>query len=74
MDPDIAQRIPLYEALTHLRRACKSLRLQEQGWERRATRMIEQGVACIDRFAANRRVNNYSDELNFHESMDESLV
>jgi Ser/Thr protein kinase RdoA (MazF antagonist) len=32
MERDIAERIPLYEALTHLRRACKSLRLQEQGW------------------------------------------
>ncbi|MGH7596194.1 MAG: glycosyltransferase [bacterium] len=71
MERDIAQRIPLYEALTHLRRACKSLRLQEQGWERRATRMIEQGVACIDRFTANRSLNNYDHELNFHESMNE---
>lgn len=47
VDEEIAKRIPLYEALTHLRRACKALRLQEQGWRRRVQRMIDQGVACI---------------------------
>jgi glycosyltransferase involved in cell wall biosynthesis len=70
MEPDIAQRIPLYEALTHLRRACKSLRLQDQGWERRATLMIERGVACIDRFAGHHGLN-YDNVLNFHEPMEE---
>jgi len=48
MDRTIADRVPLYEGLTHLRRACKCLRLQEEGWQRRATRMIEKSVACID--------------------------
>ncbi len=48
MDPAIAQRIPLYEGLTHLRRACKCLRMQEEGWERRVKRMVEMGLACID--------------------------
>jgi glycosyltransferase involved in cell wall biosynthesis len=71
MKSDIAERIPLYEALTHLRRACKSLRLQEHGWERRATRMIELGVACIDRFAANGGVN-FDHELKFQEALDEA--
>ena len=48
MDRKIAERIPLYEALTHLRRACKRLRLQEEGWEQKATEMINEGVAAIE--------------------------
>ncbi len=48
MDQEISQRILLYEGLTHLRRACKCLRTQEEGWRRKVNRMIEQGVACID--------------------------
>ncbi len=47
MDPAIAQRIPLYEALTHLRRACKALRLQDEGWQRRIQRMIARGLQCL---------------------------
>ncbi len=49
MDGKIAERIPLYEALTHLRRACKRLRLQEDGWEKKATAMINEGVVAIDK-------------------------
>ncbi len=48
IDPEVAQRVPLYEGLTHLRRACKCLRLQEDGWERRVKRMVEMGLACIE--------------------------
>jgi tRNA A-37 threonylcarbamoyl transferase component Bud32 len=51
MDPEIAARIPLYEALTQLRRACKALRFQEEGWESAVKRMVEQGVASIDEMA-----------------------
>lgn len=48
MGDEIAARIPLYEALTHVRRACKALRVQERGWQRRVQRMVEHGVASID--------------------------
>ena len=48
MDREISGRISLYEALTHLRRACKCLRLQEERWQGRARRMIERGVTCIE--------------------------
>jgi aminoglycoside phosphotransferase (APT) family kinase protein len=51
MDSEIGRRVPLYEGLTHLRRACKCLRLQEEGWQRRIKRMVEQGVACIEMMA-----------------------
>ncbi len=48
MDMGIAKRIPLYEGITHLRRACKVLRYQEEGWRKKARKMIEKGVACIE--------------------------
>ncbi|MDZ7291894.1 MAG: aminoglycoside phosphotransferase family protein [candidate division KSB1 bacterium] len=48
MDREIAARISLYEGLTHLRRACKCLRLQEEGWERKVRRMIDLGVSCLE--------------------------
>jgi Ser/Thr protein kinase RdoA (MazF antagonist) len=56
MDQKIADRIPLYEGLTHLRRACKCLRLQEKGWQRRTKRMVELGVACIEGLGKNGRL------------------
>ncbi len=51
MESSIAARIPLYEGLTHLRRACKCLRLQEEGWQRKVQRMVEQGVESIQEMA-----------------------
>ena len=48
MDKSIADRIPFYEGLTHLRRACKCLRMQEDGWKRKVERMLKEGIACID--------------------------
>ena len=49
MDPDIEKRIPLYEAMTHVRRACKKLRFQRPRWEKKIERMIGHAVECIDR-------------------------
>ena len=40
-------RVPLYEGLTHLRRACKQLRLQEPGWREKVRVMVERGQAAI---------------------------
>ncbi len=57
MNPRIAARIPLHEALTHLRRACKVLRLQEDGWRNRVERMIKRGVATIDLMQETDRMN-----------------
>lgn len=48
MDAQISQRIPLYEALTHLRRACKQYRLQQNGWENKVHHMLNQAVRSID--------------------------
>ena len=47
MDSTIANRVPLYEGITHLRRACKRLRLQSPRWEKKIKRMIGAGVECI---------------------------
>lgn len=49
IDSEIAHRIPLYEGLTHLRRACKCLRYQEEGWKRKARKILEKGVQAIDK-------------------------
>jgi len=47
MDSAIAKRIPLYEGITHLRRACKRLRFQSPRWEQKTRRMIAAAVECI---------------------------
>lgn len=46
-DPALARRIPLYEGLTHLRRACKCLRLQKDNWQEKAAAMLQEGVQAI---------------------------
>lgn len=38
---DTWDRVPLYEALTHLRRACKQLRVQQPGWRDKVKTMVE---------------------------------
>lgn len=48
MGPDILKRVPIYEALTHLRRACKVLRFQKKNWRKIVTEMIDSGAACIE--------------------------
>jgi len=40
-------RVPLYEALTHLRRACKQLRLQQPGWRDKVHAMVERSARKI---------------------------
>ena len=47
MDSSIADRIPLYEGVTHLRRACKRFRFQAPRWKKKAEHMIAAGVECI---------------------------
>jgi aminoglycoside phosphotransferase (APT) family kinase protein len=48
MDWEIAGRIPLYEGLTHLKRACKRLRLQDEAdWEEKLRLLVEQAAACL---------------------------
>lgn len=47
MGEEIAVRVPIYEALTHVRRACKCLRYQQDGWRRKVAKMIDQGVKAI---------------------------
>ncbi|PYM08082.1 MAG: hypothetical protein DMD82_03710 [Candidatus Rokuibacteriota bacterium] len=52
MDPAIAFRIPLYEAVTHLRRACKLLRFQRRGWRDRVRDMLARGLGSIEAMEA----------------------
>ena len=41
---DAWDRVPLYEALTHLRRACKQLRVQQPGWRDKVKVMVERAA------------------------------
>ena len=44
----ILDRVPLYTALTHLRRACKQTRLQDKNWRKRTRRYLEASLACLN--------------------------
>jgi aminoglycoside phosphotransferase (APT) family kinase protein len=49
MDWHIARRVPLHEALIHLKRACKRFRWQdESGWPDTIRRQIWQSVNCLE--------------------------
>jgi Ser/Thr protein kinase RdoA (MazF antagonist) len=48
MDARILGRMPVYEAVTHVRRACKDLRFAKSGWEAKARRRIAAGLRCIE--------------------------
>jgi tRNA A-37 threonylcarbamoyl transferase component Bud32 len=48
MPSEIHQRIALFEAVTLLRRACKRLRFQKDGWENRAGRFIEASLDSLN--------------------------
>jgi hypothetical protein len=46
---DVASRVPVHEALIHLKRACNRLRWKnEPGWAERIPTQIRQSVACLD--------------------------
>ena len=45
---DVLARIPAFEAITYLRRACKRVRLEEKGWLRKAQRSLNAGVRRLD--------------------------
>lgn len=55
MDHSIAARIPLYEGLSYLRRACKCFRLQEDGWREQTGQLLEQGLAALSLMTLRRR-------------------
>lgn len=45
---DIARRVPLFEAMIHLKRACKRFRFQdEEGWQELIPKQIHQATTCI---------------------------
>jgi Phosphotransferase enzyme family len=48
MDWQVAQRVPLHEALIHLKRACKRFRWQDEpGWPATIPLQIQQSVTCL---------------------------
>jgi Ser/Thr protein kinase RdoA (MazF antagonist) len=48
MPAEILERIPIYEALSLLRQACKRFRLQEYGWRKKARKCLEAGVRQLE--------------------------
>jgi phosphotransferase family enzyme len=49
MDWPVAQRIPLHEALIHLKRACKRFKWQdEDGWQETVRIQVRQSAACVN--------------------------
>jgi tRNA A-37 threonylcarbamoyl transferase component Bud32 len=49
---DVLSRVPTFEALTFLRRACKRVRLEEKGWLRKARRCVDAGVRRLEAVSA----------------------
>jgi Ser/Thr protein kinase RdoA (MazF antagonist) len=47
MPSDILKRVALFEAITHLRRACKRLRFGENGWQKKARRFIDESLESL---------------------------
>jgi tRNA A-37 threonylcarbamoyl transferase component Bud32 len=47
MPSDILKRVALFEALTHLRRACKRLRFGEDGWRKKARKFIDESLESL---------------------------
>lgn len=45
---DALARVPLYQAFNHLRRACKSFRLQAEGWPQRLDEHLERAIHWLD--------------------------
>ena len=48
MPADIMDRVPIYEALTYLRQACKRMRLQEYGWRRKTCKLVADGIRHLE--------------------------
>lgn len=45
---DVLARVPTFEAITYLRRACKRVRLEQRGWMRKARRCVDAGVRRLE--------------------------
>jgi aminoglycoside phosphotransferase (APT) family kinase protein len=47
MPADVLRRVPLFEAVTHLRRACKRLRFEDDGWRKKARKFIDDSLDSL---------------------------
>ena len=67
-DLSIAARVPLYESLIHLKRACKRFRWQDEpGWEQRVRRQILQAVVCLELMQQTTTPRNLADVLKIYD-------
>jgi aminoglycoside phosphotransferase (APT) family kinase protein len=66
---EIAGRVPLYEALLHLKRACKCFRVQdESGWEEQMRLLVEQSRTCMKVFEKEQGKIDFNKALALYES------
>jgi len=65
---DIARRVPLHEAMIHLKRACKRYRFQdEEGWEALIPKQIKQATTCIEVMKSVSTPNSVSEMIEISE-------
>jgi aminoglycoside phosphotransferase (APT) family kinase protein len=63
----IAERVPLHEALIHLKRACKRFRFQDEpGWEKRIPEQIALAVDCLRMFQQRTPAGRFEDVLEIY--------
>lgn len=68
MDWEIAGRIPLQEALIHLKRACKRFRWQdEDGWRELIPRQIRQSITCLEAMLEGKTPRSLADIVDLYE-------
>ncbi len=68
MEWDIARRVPLHEAMIHLKRACKRFRFQdEEGWEELIPKQIKQARTCIAVMNSDSAPNSVSEMIEISE-------
>jgi Ser/Thr protein kinase RdoA (MazF antagonist) len=68
MDWQVAQRVPLHEALIHLKRACKRFRWQDEpGWPETIPLQIRQSATCLQALQHSKAPESFSEVIELYE-------
>jgi Ser/Thr protein kinase RdoA (MazF antagonist) len=68
MDWQVARRVPLHEALIHLKRACKRFRWQDEpGWRETIPLQIRQSATCLQALQHHQIPANFADVVALYE-------
>jgi len=64
----VARRVPLHEALIHLKRACKRFRWQDEpGWPETIPLQIRQSVTCVQAMQQSQAPQSLADVVDLYE-------